>query len=190
MKYKDDNKINNIFSATLELINESGLSGTSMSKIAKRANISASTIYVYFDNKEDLLFKLYLHVKNKLNFEIYNKVDETVSFEILYKSVLKKFIYFIYNNKDYFLFIEQFQNSPIKQSIDKKEIDKILVPTNHLYDIGKSQNAIKDIENSFLTIYTFNPAMEFVKNCINNEIELNEKNIDFLIQLSWDAVKK
>lgn len=190
MKYKNDNKLNDIFKATLELINEEGLAGTSMSKIAKRANISASTIYVYFDSKEDLILKLYLLVKNKLNFEIYNNIEKTVSFEILYKSVLRKFIYFIYNNKDYFLFMEQFQNSPIKQSIDKKEEDKIFIPTNNLYDIGKKQNAIKDIDNILLTIYTFYPAMEFVKNSFERAIELNEENINLLIQLSWDAIKK
>lgn len=190
MKYKNDNKLNNIFKATLELINEDGLSGTSMSKIAKRANISASTIYVYFDSKEDLIFKLYLLVKNKLNFEIYNNIDKTVPFETLYKLVLRKFIYFIYNNKDYFLFMEQFQNSPIKQNIDKKEEEKIFMPTNELYDVGKSQNAIKNIDNILLTIYTFYPAMEFVKNSFEKCIELNEENINLLIQLSWDAIKK
>lgn len=190
MKNKDENKLNNIFTATLELINESGLAGTSMSKIAKRANISASTIYVYFDNKEDLIFKLYLMVKNKMNFEIYNNINESDSFENTYKIVLKKFINFIYNNKDYFLFIEQFQNSPIKQSVNKEELDKIFVPTNSLYDIGKAQDVIKNIDNKILTIYTFYPAMEFVKNSFDNEIEINEENINLLIQLSWDAIKK
>ncbi|MDB4867155.1 MAG: TetR family transcriptional regulator [Cohnella sp.] len=38
-----------------------------MSKIAKKAGVSASTIYVYFENKEDMLNKLYLSIKKKMS---------------------------------------------------------------------------------------------------------------------------
>lgn len=190
MKCKDDNKLINIFNATLELINESGLSGTSMSKIAKRANISSSTIYVYFENKEDLLLKLYLRVKNKMNFEMYKNIDESDSFEVVYETVLKKFINFISNNKDYFLFMEQFQNSPIIQSISKEDTNEIIIPLNKLYSSGKKQGAIKDIDNNLLTIYTFYPAMQFVKDYFNGKVDLNEETIDQIVKLSWDAIKK
>lgn len=190
MKCKDDNKLINIFNATLELINESGLSGTSMSKIAKRANISSSTIYVYFENKEDLLLKLYLRVKNKMNFEMYKNIDESDSFEVVYKTVLKKFINFISNNKDYFLFMEQFQNSPIIQSISKEDTNEIVIPLNKLYSSGKKQGAIKDIDNNLLTIYTFYPAMQFVKDYFNGKVDLNEETIDQIVKLSWEAIKK
>lgn len=189
MKCKDDNKLINIFNATLELINESGLSGTSMSKIAKRANISSSTIYVYFENKEDLLLKLYLRVKNKMNFEMYKNIDESASFEVVYETVLKKFINFISNNKDYFLFMEQFQNSPIIQSISKEDTNEIVIPLNKLYSSGKKQGAIKDIDNNLLTIYTFYPAMQFVKDYFNGKVDLNEETIDQIVKLSWDAIK-
>ncbi|WP_055069550.1 TetR/AcrR family transcriptional regulator [Clostridium massiliamazoniense] len=190
MKCKDDNKLINIFNATLELINESGLSGTSMSKIAKRANISSSTIYVYFENKEDLLLKLYLRVKNKMNFEMYKNIDESDSFEVVYETVLKKFINFISNNKDYFLFMEQFQNSPIIQSISKEDTNEIVIPLNKLYSSGKKQGAIKDIDNNLLIIYTFYPAMQFVKDYFNGKVDLNEETIDQIVKLSWDAIKK
>jgi len=42
---------------------EGGLANVSISKIAKRAGVSAGTIYLYFCNKEDLLQQTYLDIK-------------------------------------------------------------------------------------------------------------------------------
>ncbi|MFJ5760843.1 TetR/AcrR family transcriptional regulator [Neobacillus sp. NPDC093182] len=46
MRHKDEKKNESIFQAAIDLINEIGLAETSMSKIAKKANVSSSTIYV------------------------------------------------------------------------------------------------------------------------------------------------
>src|SRR4051794_21864567 len=67
MRLKDDDKYERIFNSAVESINELGLSGTSISKIAKKANVSAATIYIYFENKEDLLNKVYLGVKKDIS---------------------------------------------------------------------------------------------------------------------------
>ena len=44
--------------ATIELVNNNGFHATPMSKIAKMANVSPATIYLYFENKQDLLNQL------------------------------------------------------------------------------------------------------------------------------------
>ena len=51
---KDDNKKNAITKAVISLSNEIGFSNVSMSKIAKRAGVSSSTLYVYYENKDDM----------------------------------------------------------------------------------------------------------------------------------------
>ncbi|WP_094092917.1 TetR/AcrR family transcriptional regulator [Paenibacillus physcomitrellae] len=40
-------------------MNEIGFAETSISKIAKKAGVSAATIYIYYENKEDMLSKIY-----------------------------------------------------------------------------------------------------------------------------------
>ena len=42
--------------ATLSLVNESGFQGASMAKIAKMANVSPATIYLYFNELVANLF--------------------------------------------------------------------------------------------------------------------------------------
>ena len=67
MRRKDDSKREAIANAAIELITTNGFADTSMSKIAKAANVSPATIYVYFENKEDMLNQLYLMVKRELS---------------------------------------------------------------------------------------------------------------------------
>ena len=59
MRTRDQKKYDAIVRSSIELTNKFGLSGISISKIAKKANVSPATIYIYFENKEDLLTVIY-----------------------------------------------------------------------------------------------------------------------------------
>lgn len=190
MRHKDENKNESIFNATIDLINEQGLAGVSMSKIAKKAKVSASTIYVYFENKEDLLNKLFLNVKKKMSLEIFTNFDDSTPLQIAFETSLRKFINFILTNKDYFLFIEQFQNSPLLHKISLEESIELFEPLyNSLFEKGKQQHVFKQVDTNLLVIFTFRPVIELAKEHFNGNSELNEENIKEIIRMSWDAVK-
>jgi len=57
MRLKDEDKISRIYRAAIQVINKDGFQGSSMSKIANEADVSAATIYLYFENKDDMLKK-------------------------------------------------------------------------------------------------------------------------------------
>ena len=54
MRTKDGQKKDALFRATVTLVSEIGFAASSVSKIARQAHVSPSTIYVFFKNKEDL----------------------------------------------------------------------------------------------------------------------------------------
>ncbi len=56
MRTKDDFKQEALFQATIKLVNDIGFVSSSVAKIAKEADVSPATIYVYHKNKEDLKF--------------------------------------------------------------------------------------------------------------------------------------
>lgn len=56
----------NIASVASELFAERGISATSMDDIAKAAGYSKATLYVYFENKEEIVSKLVLDSMKKL----------------------------------------------------------------------------------------------------------------------------
>src|SRR4051794_21549456 len=69
MRARDLNKERSIRDKVLQMIVEEGLKGFSMQKLAKAANVSPATIYIYFKNKEDLLMRLCEEAGEKM-FEI------------------------------------------------------------------------------------------------------------------------
>ncbi|MFD1707231.1 TetR/AcrR family transcriptional regulator [Siminovitchia sediminis] len=189
MRLKDENKIESIFNAAIQLINEHGLSGTSMSKIAKKAGLSASTIYVYFENKEDMLNKLYLNVKKNMSQEVFYNYDDSISIQSAFEHTLKKFINFILTNKEEFLFLEQFSNSPLLHMLSRNEGTELFEPIFSLFEKGKSQNVFKQVDSNLLHMFMFNPAIQYVKDYLGGRCELNQDDIEKIIQMSWDAVK-
>ena len=66
MRMKDENKKAAISKAIIGLINEIGFANISMSKIAKATGLSAATLYVYYENKEDM-FRKVLSGREKAN---------------------------------------------------------------------------------------------------------------------------
>lgn len=89
MRYKDNTKKERIIISAIQLINEVGLAETSMSKIAKKAGVSAGTIYVYFENKEDMIKKLYLEVKKEMQQKLLYGVNNSLPTEAEFKQLLK-----------------------------------------------------------------------------------------------------
>ena len=56
-----------LLNATLHLVNNNGFHDAPMSKIAKMAGVSPATIYIYFENKQDLINKLYFETKTSFS---------------------------------------------------------------------------------------------------------------------------
>jgi AcrR family transcriptional regulator len=189
MRHKDENKNEAIFQATIQLLNEIGFSDISMSKIAKRANVSPSTIYVYFKNKEDMLGKLYTNVKQKMSAQILAGIDDTIPVKIAFERVLRNQIEFIFNHKEEFLFLEQFSNSPLIQNLCLEDPSWMFHPLFELVDRGRDQKLLKECDTMLLLVLIHAPVSALVKQHFNGEFELNEKNIRDMIQMSWDAIK-
>ena len=62
MRVRDESKEAAIREKAIEMIVKEGFDGLSMQKLAKAANVSPATIYLYFKNREDLLNQLYISI--------------------------------------------------------------------------------------------------------------------------------
>lgn len=189
MRHKDEQKNERIFQASIQLINELGLSETSMSKIAKKAGVSASTIYVYFENKEDMLNKLYLSIKKAMSEAMFYDHDPSLPLKKVFEHALEKYIHFILMHKDEFLFIEQFSNSPLLNKLSRNEGMELFEPIFILLEEGKKQKIFKPVDTNLLHMFMFNPVMQYVKEYYGGRLEMSEENLNKIVQMTWDAIK-
>lgn len=75
------NKKEAIIRASLRLFNQNGFAHTSIQDIAKEASVSQTSIYNYFDNKNNLIFECVHFVLNDIISEAEKILEETLPFE-------------------------------------------------------------------------------------------------------------
>ncbi|MCW3084845.1 MAG: transcriptional regulator, TetR family [Bacteroidetes bacterium] len=123
MRLKDDNKAQIIRRKAIEMIVKEGFDGLSMQKLAKSAKISPSTIYIYFENREDLLNKLFMETEADFEKDALRNFDPGIPFEeglwLQWKNRYKN----ITKDPLRFYFHEQFRNSPLIKHKDIKQTE-------------------------------------------------------------------
>lgn len=189
MRHRDDNKVEAIFDATIQLVNEIGFAETSISKIAKKANVSAATIYIYHENKEDLLLKTYLKVKGKMSENIFQGFDDSKTVKEQFDFIIRSYVEFAQNYKDYFLFMEQIMNSPLPQKWCLEDTAALFQPVFEMFDTGKVQGLFKQEDIRMLIVYAILPVAELAKIHLKNGTPFEAQQLNAAIVMSWDAIK-
>ncbi len=120
MRVRDEQKESAIREKAMEMIVAEGFDGLSMQKLARAANVSPATIYIYYKNREDLLNSLY----NMVNHTFAEVALDKFSPELILEEGLwvqwKNRMKFILEYPVYFQFFEQFRNSPLIHHEDVK----------------------------------------------------------------------
>lgn len=189
MRHRDDNKVEAIFDATIQLVNEIGFAETSISKIAKRANVSAATIYIYHENKEDLLLKTYLKVKGKMSEKMFQGFDDSRTVRERFDYIIRNYVDFIQTYKEYFLFLEQITNSPLPQKWSLDDTASLFQPIFDMFDTGKKQDLLKQEDVRMLIVYSILPVAELAKAHLKNGTQFEDQQLNAAIVMSWDAIK-
>ncbi|MCB0687194.1 MAG: TetR/AcrR family transcriptional regulator [Saprospiraceae bacterium] len=190
MRARDFKKEEAICEASIDLINRKGLADTSMSQIAKQANVSPATIYIYFKNKEDLLKQLYLRIQREASQSIFTGYESFLPLDESFKILLRKAYQHFLRKPEHFVFLEQYSNSPLIEKIDKTEINDYFEPLYNLFDRGKQNKIIKDLPNEMLLSFTFYPIMQLVKYHQSGRLRLEYNQLEATLTMAWNSIKK
>jgi AcrR family transcriptional regulator len=189
MRIKDEYKQDALFKATVRLVNEIGFAASSVAKIARAANISPATIYVYYENKEDLLVSTYVAIKQKLGKMVLKDFNPEQPIRDIFRNIWLNMFRYISANPEYFQFAEQFANSPYSDLVEKKELEKQFEPVLQIMKKGIEQKIIKDVNFDILTAFVFYPIYSLSNKRLCKDFEKNEENIEIAFNLAWDAIK-
>ena len=190
MRARDLKKEEAICAASIDLINRKGLSETSMSQIAKQANVSPATIYIYFKNKEDLLKQLYLRVQREASKSIFTGYESFLPLDESFKILLRKAYQYFLRKPEHFTFLEQCSNSPLIEKIDKAELQDYFEPLFSLFSRGKQNKMIKDLPNEMLLSFTFYPVMQLVKYHQSGKLRLEYSELEATLIMAWNSIKR
>lgn len=166
MRPKNLAKEEAIRSIALQIISEEGLENLSMQKLAKAANISPRTIYIKYENKEDLLIKLFIEeVLGKYEKAILENFDPKVAFADGMKRLWLNTFHYLRNNKPAFSLIRYGKSSPLlNKAFQEKNIQQgaFFAPIHIFLRTNVQAGLIADLPHDVHRALLFSPIQDLV----------------------------
>lgn len=177
-----------LLNATLSLVNNGGIQGASMAKVAKVANVSPATIYLYFESKQDLVNQLYLDVKASFAGAAFKGYEQNIAVKESFESIWYNMSRFKLEHKAEASFLSQCDNTPMIDEKTRREGLLQLTPLFDLWGRGKSEGIIKDISPYLLYAYSIYP-MAFLMNMQNRGLcQLDQRVLEEAFKAAWDSI--
>ena len=188
-KEKVMDKKSALLQATLTLVNNHGFHNAPMAKIAKLAGVSPATIYLYFENKQDLINTLYLEVKRSFSEVTFLGYEEKMSVKKGFEIIWFNIAHYKLNTISEANFLSQCDTSPMIDEAIRIEGLKNLQPLLDLWERGKSEGIIKPLSDYILYAHTIYPLSFLLEMQERKIIIIDEKARNSMFQVAWDAIK-
>ncbi len=185
MRRKDDEKEKSIKEAVIKLILREGFHGASISKIAKIAGVSPATVYIYYENKENMLQDIYREYSEEIFDYVLARVEREMNARMLIEKMVISYYTFIKDHEEIFNFVEQFSACP--------SLIGACAHTDRLHDIYdlmqrmKNSRMIKDYQNDTLMAIIFYPVKAISLNKSKTEDE-KKKQLYEMIEIIQDTL--
>ncbi|HEY6914893.1 MAG TPA: TetR/AcrR family transcriptional regulator [Paludibacter sp.] len=190
MRIKDEDKVNRIYRAAIKVVNSDGFQGSSMSKIAKEADVSAATIYLYFDNKDDMIKKLFIHLKSKMGHSYFNENNDLSPSKGTFRTIWMNHYQFIMENMEDYSFLENFSNCPLIERVEKEQKLDYCPTFELLFEKSKQGGLILNLNNDLIFSLLFSPINYLVKKYRSIGKSLSTNELIEVFDASWRAICK
>ncbi|WP_445737923.1 TetR/AcrR family transcriptional regulator [Mariniflexile sp.] len=175
--------------ATINLVNNNGFHAAPMSKIAKMAEVSPGTIYLYFENKQDLINQVYIDVKAAFSKFAFKDYQEDFSVEKGFENIWKNIAEFKLKEVEEAMFLSQCDNTPMIDEPSRKEGLKHLQPLLNLWERGQKEGIIKPVSPYMLYAFSIYPIAFLMNMQQRGLYELTPVHINEAYEMAWNSIK-
>jgi TetR/AcrR family transcriptional regulator, multidrug resistance operon repressor len=196
MRTRDEAKEAILHEKAVEMIVETGFDGLSMQKLAKAAGISPATIYIYYQDRDDLIIKVWEKEMYRMMRATLHGFDPQSSFDKGLKVQWMNRAKFYIENPGTAHFMEQIKYSPYYERCRVK-LDPVFLKAMH--EFVRNAIARKELVKLQIEVYwaiAFAPLYQLVKLHMsgrgmlgNDKFVLDEKIMDQTLKLVLKALK-
>lgn len=189
MRIKDDSKRQAIIEKTIAIVFEKGFAGVKMADLAKRVGISVSTLYVYYKNKDDLIVSISGELIKKVSETSNKEITDDLPYKLKMKALWLYWINYSINHTKEMSFINQVKQSPYYEKIPQEILEAKHKIGIDLFELGKKEGLIKNMDNEILASIIGALLGETVKLILDKKIKMNATDTDKMFSFVWDAIK-
>jgi TetR/AcrR family transcriptional repressor of multidrug resistance operon len=166
MRPKNLEKEEAIRAIALQIIADEGLENLSMQKLAKAANISPRTIYIKYENKEDLLVKLFIEeVLVAYEKAVLENFNPDMDFAAGMKRLWLNAFTYLKNNRHAFTLMQYGKSSPmLNKAYQQKNIKQgdFFAPVVRFVELQVAAGVISDFPFDVHRALLFSPLVDLV----------------------------
>lgn len=187
---KDPDKINSIYKATLEIASHSGKGEFTMADVAQKADIAAGTIYLYFENKEDLLNKLYLHLCEIMFEANYKSISESDNFFSTFRTFWYNHFKFCLENQSMCDYLENYGNKLFLTDQTKSGCKSLTFRFVKYLQTAQTQFLIKNIDPEIILTSLFGSTTSIARYFHRNNILPTERELEDYFEMAWNSIRR
>ena len=185
MRLRGEDKQRRIKEAMVNLILREGIDGASMSKIAKEAGVSAATIYVYYNSKEEMLAEVFKEYSRRPYQYMMSRISRDMNGRQLIDTLVRGCYAFSVEHEDVFSFVEQCSRCPtLCERVCEEDCSCDVLDLIHDY---QESGAMKRYSDWNMGAALFAPVRFLAMN--RRTLEPNsEQHLDELVQMLQDLL--
>lgn len=156
MRSKDQEKQQRIKDAMVRLILREGIDGTSISKIAREANVSPATIYVYYSSKEEMLAEVFREYSRAPYRYLMQRLRPEMDGSAVIEEIVRGCFRFSLEHEEIFSFVEQCSRCPtLSERVSEEECCCDIFDLIHAY---QAQGVIRPYSDWSMGAVLFAPV--------------------------------
>jgi AcrR family transcriptional regulator len=186
---RDEQKIHHIHQAALRIILEQGFSGLRMSDVAKAAGVATGTVYIYFQNKHELINSLYLHLKRSKAQQMFADYDAAMPFMAGFRKLWFAYLQTTLDKPEESAFLEQYYRSPFIEQAHRDEADRLLGPIFDLLERGKRELLVRNAPTHLLAAHLSGSIAELARMAQANPLTLTAEDKETAFKMAWDSIR-
>ncbi len=182
-------KRSRILEATGCLIAEQGFHGLSMAKLAKQSGVAAGTLYLYFDDKNDLIRQYYDEIHQAIAEQLLQGFDSMLPINEQFRFLWFRARDLLLHNADHFSSKVQYEHSPFFEPQQQLiRMHTLFAPVFLMFQRGVEEGIFKPLPIPALAALSLDQVPLLVLKHQRGYFELNQVTSEMAMRACWDAI--
>ena len=183
------NKCEMILDATLNLLASRGFHGFSIRDVAREAGVATGTVYLYFEDREDLIKKLHSQIIGIVAQQVFATHDLKAPLYNQFHHMCLNFWALFLRQPAIVLSKGQFDHLPADLLRSRHEEAKLVLTSLFVFlSQGREQQVLKNLPDEILFSLGFEPFFEIARKSLQGLTTVDDAMLEQIIRASWDSI--
>ena len=182
-------KRSRILEAVGRLIAEYGFHGLSVAKLVKMSGVAAGTLYLYFDDKNDLIRQYYDEIHQAIAEKLFQGFDPTLPLYDQYRFLWFRARDLQLHNAEYCSSKVQYENSPFFDAQQQQQrMQTMFTPVFSMFQQGIGEGVFKPLPIPALAALSLDVIPLLVQKHQRGNYEMTDAVSELAMNACWDAI--